>query len=253
MEILKLLRVEYLFSVLLPCFLAIYINRLPLFPFYVPMIFGWAFLGITGNVLNDMVDKDRDLGYTDKELGVIAITSFFMGITLLLKYIIFNLINLILVLTAIILVVCYCLWLKHFPIVNKFVLVFSHVIIPYLVIKIPNPFDPIFIPEISLLIGLFFFAISGQVVHELIDKEAISKYSLETIRIVVLACCGISIASFFVATILTMNYFFIPFFLAPIGTIYMFRRKNRPRKNIKNIGILVGNLQMVYTIVLIFA
>ncbi|MHC1590535.1 MAG: hypothetical protein ACXQS8_00445 [Candidatus Helarchaeales archaeon] len=252
MEIPRLLRLEYLFSVLLSCFLAIYFNHLPLFPFYIPMLVGWSFLGITGNVLNDMIDKDRDLPFTDKELGTVAMVSFGLGFMLIIRYMIFNLINLILVIAAMILVIAYCLWLKRFPILNKFVLVFSHVIIPYIVIKIPSPLDPRFLSEIFLLAGLFFFGVSGQVVHELVDKEASMKFSLQTNRIFILSCCIASIVFFLMTMILTMNVYFIPFLFAPMGTIYMFRRVNRPRSQIKTIGIIVGNLLMIYVITLIF-
>ena len=132
-------------------------------------------------------------------------------------------------------------------------LIFSHIIIPYLIIKIPVFWDPLFLQEICILTGLFFFGVSGQIVHELIDDEAISKYSLRTVQIIILICSSIALVFFVLLIILSLNYLFIPIVLAPIGTIYKFRRKNRPPKTLKNVGIIVGNLLMVYLIILMFA
>ena len=55
MNRIEVLRLDYLFSVILPCLLAIYINHLHIID-YLDIIFGWGFLGITGNLLNDIKD-----------------------------------------------------------------------------------------------------------------------------------------------------------------------------------------------------
>lgn len=259
MSILKLLRLEYLFSVLFPCFVALLINGLELIPNYLAMIFGWAFLGIAGNVINDIIDKDRDLPYTNKEMASVAICSFMLGLTLMLRYLIFNPINLTLFILAIALVLAYCLWLKKLPILNKFALVFSHLIIPYLIIKIPLFWEPGFILEIFILFGMFFLGVSGQVVHEVIDDESSSKFSRKSIQITVLVTAGLSVVCFILFLIFSIvlmiffwSYLFIPFLIPPIGAAYMFRAENKPRKTTKTVGVVIGNLLLVYVVIMLF-
>ena len=52
----ELLRLDYLFSVLLPCILAIYINKFEVMN-HIDILIGFSFLGITGNTLNDVIDS----------------------------------------------------------------------------------------------------------------------------------------------------------------------------------------------------
>ena len=51
----NLLRIEYLFSVLIPCLLAIYLNNFE-FVDHLWILSGFAFYAITGNTLNDFID-----------------------------------------------------------------------------------------------------------------------------------------------------------------------------------------------------
>ncbi|MHA1782038.1 MAG: hypothetical protein ACTSUL_01280, partial [Promethearchaeota archaeon] len=52
---LKLLRIEYIFSVLVPCLLSIYLNNYNLLN-HIWILAGFAFYAITGNTLNDFID-----------------------------------------------------------------------------------------------------------------------------------------------------------------------------------------------------
>ncbi|MFW9969126.1 MAG: hypothetical protein ACFFDF_02920, partial [Candidatus Odinarchaeota archaeon] len=51
----KLLRVEYLFSVLIPCLLCIYLNGYDITT-NIWILAGFGFYAITGNTLNDAID-----------------------------------------------------------------------------------------------------------------------------------------------------------------------------------------------------
>ena len=51
----KLLRVEYIFSVIIPCLLCIYLNDYDIFS-HIWVLAGFAFYAITGNTLNDVID-----------------------------------------------------------------------------------------------------------------------------------------------------------------------------------------------------
>ncbi|MFX0133798.1 MAG: hypothetical protein ACFFDN_09145 [Candidatus Hodarchaeota archaeon] len=268
MNRIELLRLDYLFSVILPCLLAIYINQLNIFD-YLYIISGWGFLGITGNLLNDIKDKDRDIPFRDKELATIALVSFGLGIMLLLRSLLLNLVILSLALSSIILVVLYCIKLKPYPVINKIILVTSHVIFPYLIIKIASNYAPLQFPrldkilkllalgerffwgEMALLAAFFVFTFSSQVTHEAIDQEAIQKYSLRTIQIVVQLASILTIILIGLTILFLTDIYLIPLSFAPAGPIYVFRRPKVPSPGIKDVGIVVGNLLMIYFLVLI--
>ena len=83
----KLLRLEYLFSVLIPCFLAIYMNNYELSA-HIWILTGFGFYAITGNTLNDVIDMkdpreketlERVEGFHRKEILIISIGSFILG------------------------------------------------------------------------------------------------------------------------------------------------------------------------------
>lgn len=268
MNRIELLRLDYLFSVILPCLLAIYINHLNIVD-YLNLIFGWGFLGITGNLLNDIKDKDREIPFRDKELATIGLVSFGLGIILLMESILQDFLMIIFALSSILLVIFYCIKLKPYPIINKFVLVISHVIFPYLIIKIASNYAPFQFPQLdqiikllilgekffwgeaSLLASLFVFTFSGQVVHEAIDQEAIQKYSLRAIQIIVQIASFLTIIFIGFAVIYLNDIFLIPLAFPPAGPIYMFRRAKVPSPGIKDVGLVIGNLLMVYFLILI--
>ena len=247
-----LLRLDYLFSVAIPCLLAIYISDSDIFK-YLGVIFGWSFIGITGNLLNDAIDKDRQIDYNTKELGTIAIVSFILGIMLLMKSFMNDWRTIVLVLCSIFLVIGYCIKIKQYPIINKFVLVFSHIVFPYLMIRIQEPLKPISLGEIMLLLTFLVFSFSGQVIHEAIDEEAIRSFSQRKVQIIVQIASVLTIIFGIYAIILINNYLLLPFIVVPIGPMYMYRKARVPGKHVKDVGIIIGNLIMVYILVLIFA
>ena len=248
----ELLRLDYLFSVVIPCLLAIYIADLDFFK-YLGVIFGWSFIGITGNLLNDAIDKDRGIDYTTKELGTIAMISFILGIALLMESFMNDWRTIVLALSSILLVIGYCIKIKQYPIINKFVLVFSHIVFPYLMIRIQEPLKPITLGEIMLLLTFLVFSFSGQVIHEAIDKEAIASFSQRKVQIIVQVASVVTIITGICAIILINNYLLFPFIVIPLGPMYIYRKPVIPRKQVKDVGIIIGNLVMVYILVLIFA
>ncbi|MFW9818968.1 MAG: hypothetical protein ACFFE5_05110, partial [Candidatus Thorarchaeota archaeon] len=83
----KLLRVEYIFSVIIPCLLAIYLNDYDITA-NLWILAGFGFYAITGNTLNDVIDMkdpneketlERVKGYNRKEILVLVIASFLLG------------------------------------------------------------------------------------------------------------------------------------------------------------------------------
>ncbi len=257
MNRIALLRLDYLFSVIIPCLLVIYIYNLDITN-YLKIIFGWAFLGITGNVLNDAIDKDREIGYTTKELGTIGIVAFIIGITLLIEIFLKDPLTLVFASASILLVIAYCVKLKQFAIINKFVLVFSHVVFPYLIVRVQamrlgEISTPISIGEILILATFLAFSFSGQVIHEAIDKEAIESFSQRTIQLIVQISSLLTIILGIFAIIFLNDYIFIPFVIIPIGPMYIYRKPRPPGPHVKDVGIIIGNMVMVFILVLILA
>lgn len=256
-----LLRLDYLFSVLIPLFVAFYLHGLnPLF--HIDIIVGFSLLGITGNTWNDMIDMDdpnesdtikRVEGYRKKDLFTIGAASFFMGFTLLLRTCLDHLMNLIFLMSIIILVILYIVWLKPIPILNHLILVTSHLLLPYFMVKVDANLTLIGgFGEFFLLLTLFAYGLTGQFTHEVIDGDSLVKnLSLRGCQIVVISTSLITIVSTLMAFFIIFDYYFIPFLLIPFGTLYTFRKPKRPSEPVKDVGILIGNFLLIYFICII--
>ncbi|MBN1800455.1 MAG: hypothetical protein JW891_03060 [Candidatus Lokiarchaeota archaeon] len=267
---LKLLRLEYLFSVIVPCLLAIYLNGYELAN-HLFLLAGFGFYAITGNTLNDMIDMkdpneketlERTEGYGRKEIGTLAIASFFLGTICFMNNIIEKPILGIYLIVIIVLVVIYCFF-KKLVIINHILLGISHIFLPYFMIKI-NAGDSILnglIPEMNLLEWLMITCITsvaytGQMLHEMIDGDSLAKLKPKTAQIVIWVSALISLVIGVVSLILTLELWFLPFIIFPFGIMYIFRTPRndiRGWTSLKDIGIMLGNFLLAYFIVIILA
>ncbi|MHA1730183.1 MAG: hypothetical protein ACTSWY_15850 [Promethearchaeota archaeon] len=264
----ELLRLDYLFSVIVPCLMAIYLNDLNFFN-HLDIIAGFGLYAITGNTLNDMIDAknpeeketiERIKGFHWKEIATISIIAFIFGTMLFVRTVIENPINGIIILVIILMVVIYCLK-KDFPVFNQILLCVSHVFLPYLIIKIDamepgtEAGDIFTLGEWFLMTAFFCFAFMGQIVHEIIDGDSITRFSSRTQQITVIVSSVLTIAMAII-TLFTIeiekSVYFIPFITFPIGVIYAFRHPTRSTKGVKDIGLIFGNIILVYFLVLIF-
>ena len=97
----RLLRIEYVFTVIIPCLLCIYLNGYDVLP-QLWILMGFFFYAITGNTLNDVIDMkdpneketlERVAGYQRKEILVISLTCFALGSLCFVNIIILNLVQ----------------------------------------------------------------------------------------------------------------------------------------------------------------
>ncbi|UYP47700.1 hypothetical protein NEF87_003985 [Candidatus Lokiarchaeum ossiferum] len=257
---LDLIRLDYAFAVLIPCLLPIFINNLKIIP-HLDILIGFLFLSITGSTLNDALDRrnpreketiERTKDFQWKELAALSIVSGCLGIFLFIRTITENLINAIFFALIIGFVIFYCLK-KEIPILNQFLLATSHIIFPYLMIKadagLLNSFPTV--GEIFFLLALLIFGICGETVHEIIDSDAISSYSLKNQQKIVLITAVISIVCSLVAGLLLNEPVVYAVMVIPIGVIYAFRKPTKSSPGVKDIGIIMGNLVMLLLLVLI--
>ena len=256
-----LLRLDYSFSVLIPILLAIFLNSLNFF-YYLDIFVGFLFLAITGNVWNDVVDmqdpKEKDTlkrveGYHPKEIFTIGLSTFLLGISLLLRTCIQNPINGLFLIIIIVMVLIYCVWLKPFPIVNHMLLGGSHIILPYFMIKIEADMTLLSRQiEAPIILAFLFFGLTGQFVHETIDRDALRKHlSLKGCQRIIWTFSILTLVCGVWGFIIFPNFYFIPFLFLPLGTIYTFRRPTKSTKGVKDVGILIGNFLLLYFLTLI--
>lgn len=219
-----LLRLDYTFSVIVPMLLAIFLNRLNPFE-HIDIILGFTFLAITGNTWNDVFDMkdpneketlERVAGYHPREIFTIGLTSFILGITLLMRTCFQHPINGLLLFIIIVMVLLYCKWLKPYPIINQLLLGASHIFLPYLMIKIDADTKTLIsVNEWILMMMFFAFAFTGQIVHEVIDGDAIRKHlSLKQCQIVIWIASFITLVSaiwIFIIYPEDYKYYFVPF------------------------------------------
>jgi len=265
----RLLRIEYLFSVLVPCLLSIYLNKYDISS-HIWILAGFAFYAITGNTLNDVIDmKDPDemetlervQGYSPKEIFTISLACFLIGSLCFMNSIIVNPILGIYLVIIVILVIFYCLF-KSLVIINHIILGISHIVLPWWMIKI-NAGDIIlgFFPDLSVVELLILFSVAsvgftGQMLHELIDGDSLSKLSPKASQVVIWIASLVSLTIAIISLIITQFYIFLPIIFFPFGIMYIFRKPRKDllgRTTLKDVGIILGNLILVYIIVLIIA
>jgi len=269
----RLLRVEYVFSVLIPCLLCIFINRFS--PKYdlisqIWILSGFVFYAITGNTLNDVIDMkdpneketlERVKGYSRKEILVISIGSFVIGTTCFWNEILKNPILGIYLIIIVFMVIFYCFF-KSLVIINHIILGVSHIVLPWFMIKInagdifmgflPN----LTLPESLILVTILSVAFTGQMVHEMIDGDSLSKLKPRKSQLVIWISSVTSLIIAIVSFIITQDLVFLPILLFPIGILYLFRKPRNNllgRSSLKDTGIVLGNLMLVYIVILIIA
>jgi len=264
-----LLRLDYLFSVLIPCFLAIYLNNYDL-QNNIWILAGFAFYAITGNTLNDVIDMtdpneketlERVEGYGRKEILVLSIASFVLGTSCFLRSIIVNPLLAVYLAIIVFLVIFYCLF-KSLVIINHIILGVSHIVLPWFMIKI-NARDIILgvlpaltFSEIFILATIISVAFTGQMVHEMIDGDSLSKLKPKSSQLVIWIASIISLTIAIISFLVTQYLVFLPIVFFPLGIMYIFRK---PRNNLlgeaslKDTGILLGNLMFAYIFILVIA
>jgi hypothetical protein len=264
----KLLRLEYVFSVVVPCLLAIYINNYNILE-HLNLLAGFAFYAITGNTLNDLIDMrdpreietiQRVEGYGRKEIGTLSIATFVLGTACFMNDIKDAPILVFYLIIIVILVLLYCLF-KSLVVVNHILLGISHIFLPYFMIKI-NAGDTVLygiFPEIVLFEWLLLactasIAYVGEMLHEMIDGDSLAKLKPKTTQIIIWISAIISMVIGIISLLITGFIFFFPFIIFPVGIMYIFRR---PRDDIlgwsslKDIGIILGNLLFAYMVIII--
>jgi len=265
----KLLRVEYLFSVLIPCLLSIYLNEYDIGS-QIWILAGFAFYAITGNTLNDVIDMkdpneketlERVKGYGRKEIAVLAIASFMLGTMCFMKDILVNPILGFYIAIIVFMVVFYCMF-KKLVIINHIILGVSHIILPYFMVKINagdnfmNIFPYMELYESLILATIIAVAFTGQMVHEMIDGDSLTKLKPKTSQLVIWIACIVSLLIAILSFIITPYWIFIPIVFFPLGIMYIYRKPRTDlygKTSLKDIGIILGNLMLVYIIILIIA
>jgi len=265
----RLLRLEYIFSVLVPCLLCIYLNNYDPIA-HIWILAGFSFYAITGNTLNDAIDMndpteketlERVEGYQKKEILVLSIASFVLGTMCFWNVFVENLLLLVYLIIIVTLVVFYCKF-KSLIIINQIILGVSHIFLPWFMIKINagdialNIFPNMSVFEWLILSAIASVAFTGQMLHELIDGDSLSKLTPKKAQIVIWIACLVSLIIGISSIVITQNLLFFPIIIFPIGILYIFRK---PRSNLlgrtslKDIGIMLGNLIFAYVIILIIA
>ncbi len=265
----KLLRLEYLFSVLIPCLLCIYLNDYDIIA-HIWILSGFGFYAITGNTLNDAIDmKDPDeketlervKGYGRKEILVLALASFLLGTMCFINSILIRPILGIYLAIIVFMVVFYCMF-KKLVIINHIILGISHIILPYFMIKISageiviNIFPNMELFESLILAAITSVAFTGQMVHEMIDGDSLARLQPRISQLVIWIASIISIIIVIISFIITQYLIFLPILFFPFGIMYIFRKPRTDllgRTSLKDTGIILGNLMLVYIIILIIA
>jgi hypothetical protein len=109
----------------------------------------------------------------------------------------------------------------------------------------------------SLILGtIISVAFTGQMVHEMIDGDSLSKLKPRTSQLVICSASIVSLIITIVSFFITQSLVFLPILFFPIGILYIFRKSRNDllgRSSLKDTGIILGNLMLAYIIILIVA
>jgi 4-hydroxybenzoate polyprenyltransferase len=253
----------------MPCLLSIYLNGYDI-KSHILILSGFIFYAITGNTLNDVIDMtdpneketlERVKGYTRKEISVISIASFILGTSCFMIEILDNPLLAIYLILIVFMVVFYCFF-KSLVIINHIILGISHIILPWFMIKINagdifmNFFPELELSESLILASIICVAFIGQMTHEMIDGDSLSKLKPTTSQLVIWIACLVSLFVAIVSFIITKYLVFLPLVFFPFGIMYIFRNPRNNllgRTSLKDTGILLGNLMLAYVVILIIA
>jgi len=238
--------------------MCIYINDLTLLD-HIDILAGFLLYAVTGNTLNDVIDMrdpeeeetlKRVEGYHWKEILAIAAISFLFGTTLFIRTLKEHPINILYLGLTISMVVVYCIK-KDVPVFNQILLGASHIFFPYMMIKTDAGAPTFSSDEWILVVTFFFYAFSGQVVHEIIDGDAITRFSKKAQQMTVIISSSLTVVLGFITAWLLNDIYFVPIALIPLGSIYTFRKPTESTHGVKDVGIILGNVLLVYYLVLI--
>ena len=252
----------------MPCLFCIYYNNYDVIN-HIWILAGFAFYAIAGNTLNDFFDMEnpedvetleRVEGYSRKEIFVLFLCNFVLGNTCFMNPILERPVLAIYLAITVILVVLYCMF-KSLVFINHVLLGVSHMFLPWFMIKINagntiiDVFPNLSLDEWMILFSASSLAFTGQMLHEQIDGDSITRFSLKTIQRIVWISAIISMIIGTISLILTQLFMFMPFVLFPIGLMYIYRKPRDLRgiSSLKDIGIIMGNLVFGFVVILIIA
>jgi hypothetical protein len=119
-----------------------------------------------------------------------------------------------------------------------------------------NVFPYMELDESLILTAITAVAFLGQMVHEMIDGDSLAKLKPKTSQLIIWIVCIISLGIAVISFIVTKKLIFLPILFFPLGIMYIFRKPRTDllgRRQLKDIGIILGNLMFVYMIILIIA
>ncbi len=230
---------------------------------------GFAFYAMAGNTLNDFFDvknpKDKETqerlqGYSRKEIFALFLCNFMLGSTCFMNPILERPILVVYLALIVVLVVLYCLF-KSLVFVNHIMLGVSHMFLPWFMIKINagdvalNVFPALSLNEWLILFCASSAAFCGEMLHEQIDGDSITRFSLKTIQKIVWVSAILSLILGINSLIITKYFIFFPFVLFPFGLMYIYRKPKdlQGRSSLKDVGIIMGNLAFAFVVILIIA
>ena len=204
---------------------------------------------------------ERVAGYHRKEILVISLASFILGTMSFMNNLLLNPLLVIYLVLIVVLVIFYCFF-KSLVIINHIILGISHIFLPYFMIKINagdillNIFPNLDLFEWLILLSITSVAFTGQMLHEMIDGDSLSKLKPRTSQLVIWIASIISLIIAIVSFIITQYLIFLPVVFFPFGIMYIFRKPRNDllgRTSLKDTGIILGNLMFTYVIILIIA
>jgi hypothetical protein len=121
---------------------------------------------------------------------------------------------------------------------------------------IMNFFPAMELNEWLILASIISVAFTGQMVHEMIDGDSLSKLKPNVSQIVILIASIISLIVISISFIITQYLIFLPIVFFPFGIMYIFRKPRNDllgRSSLKDTGIILGNLMFAFVIIMIIA
>jgi len=236
-----LYRLEYAPAILIPLFLALISSGVSMSLGLVAPIIGWIFLALSMNLMNDFIDKDRDMPLSgSRVLMVLSVVLAALGLYLLREH------SLIFGIAVLVMLVLYNYRLKHIAIFKNVYLTIIACFLPYFAFAESY--------NVWLILALFFSGLVAEFLHSLADKD--TTYILlkgKTIYFTIMFAFLFLMFSI-VYVVSSANYNLWPFpiigFMIFFGIIYL-RKKSDKWVKVKKLGTELLKILTIYLLIVL--
>ncbi len=233
-----LYRIEYVPALLIPILMGILDSGTFTLSLVSPIL-GWCLLAVSMNLMNDIIDKDRDFGLSKRAMLGLTFTSLVTGLLMTYQH------SLIYAMLFVALISIYNIKVQKVPILDTLTLILGYAIIGYFAFATS--------PKILTLVILVLGGFANELMDDIADRESTYKYLKGTAVKITILFSGLWAAATVYAAVTVGSYwiFFSVFSVITFLVSIRYRNNLKVWSEMKKIGVEIGKFAAVYLLSLL--